>query len=289
MKAPKVEDKIINLPLTDLHCVVCGKGEPLIMVPATISEAENWTALIQFMGTRFKTYFFELPGHGKSKAFKEEFSTELVAQLVEELVGKLGLKRFNLMGFSFGGILSLKTLVRLENRVNRVILMAPHVTHKALLFSRGRIELLKLVEKMFELRRIQNLMLKVAHNEKTVDLVVRFLNMTGQVEIDGPRREGLKNKLMSLPASTIEVLAHQMDEILNFELSERKKPFKQTCYFGMSVNDPLLSYQRTEEVVKKKFNKVVIKKFDFPYHQPPKPFEFEELTRDYKQFLDQIE
>ena len=288
MKPPKVEDKIFKLPLTNLHCLVCGEGEPLIMVPATISEVDNWKALIQFMGTRFKTYFFELPGHGKSQAFKEGFSTDLVAELVEQLVDKLEIDKFNLMGFSFGGILSLKSLIRLESRVNRVIMFAPLVTKKALLFSKSRIELLQLMEKMFESKKIQELLVRAIHNDKAVELVVRFLNIVGHVEIDGPRRDDFKNKLMRLPASTIEVLVHQMEDILNFEFPEKETPFLQTCYWGMSVNDPLLDYQVTENTLRKGFKKLVIKKFDFPYHQPPKPFTFDELTNGYKEFLDQI-
>ena len=287
MRAPKIENQLIELSLADLHCVVCGEGEPLIMVPATISEVDNWKGMIQFMGTRFKTWFFELPGHGKSEAFKEKFSSDLVAEMVEQLIDKLGLERFNLMGFSFGGILTLKTLTRLENRIDKVIMFAPHVTNKALLFSRRRIELLRLVERMLERKKIQALMLKAAHNQKTVNLVLRLFNKIGNVEIDGPRKKGFRDKLMRLPASTLEVLVHQIEEILNFEFPE-KEAFPQTCYFGMSVNDPLLSYQITEDALEQGFKKLVVKKFDFPYHQPPKPLEFQELTRDYKQFLDQI-
>ncbi len=288
MRAPKIVDKIIELPLTKLHCVVCGTGKPLIMMPATISEVDNWRALVQFMGLKFKTYFFELPGHGKSEAFKEDFSTDLVAQAVEELADKIGVDKFNLMGFSFGGILSLKTLVRMGSRVDRVILMAPHVTRRALMFSKSRIELLQLVEKMFESKKVQEMMLKIAHSKKTVEMVVRFLNLVGHVEIDGPRKEGFKKKLMKLPASTIEVLVHQIEDILNFEFPRSEIPFPQTCYLGMSVNDPLLDYQTTKETLDKGFSKLIVKKFDFPYHQPPKPFEFKELVRDYGEFLDQI-
>ncbi len=99
----------IDLPLTRLHILETGRGAPLIMVPATISELENWLPLAQFMGQWSHVYFFELPGHGQSEPFREHFSSQQVAQLVAQLADKLGFKRFSLMGFSFGGILTMQT------------------------------------------------------------------------------------------------------------------------------------------------------------------------------------
>src|SRR5512140_2072110 len=101
--------RFIDLPLSCLHVMEVGEGEPLIMVPATISELENWQALAQFMAQWFHVYFFELPGHGRSEPFKDGFSSQRVAELVGQLADSQGLERFNLMGFSFGGILAMRT------------------------------------------------------------------------------------------------------------------------------------------------------------------------------------
>ena len=68
----------IDLPLSRLHVMETGQGEPLIMVPATISELENWRTLAQFMGQWFHVYFFELPGHGESEPFEGGFSSQKV-------------------------------------------------------------------------------------------------------------------------------------------------------------------------------------------------------------------
>ena len=89
------------LPQTKLRYAKCGEGPPVIMVPATISWIEDWIPMIQMMGTRFTVYFFELPGHGKSSAFAENFISELVAESVEAFADYLGIDRFSLMGFSY--------------------------------------------------------------------------------------------------------------------------------------------------------------------------------------------
>src|SRR6185295_11868203 len=107
--------QFVDLPLSRLHVLEAGKGQPLIMVPATISELEDWCSLAQFMAQWFHVYFFELPGHGQSKPFREKFSSYQVATLVEQFANKLGYDHFNLMGFSFGGILAMRTFKLLSH------------------------------------------------------------------------------------------------------------------------------------------------------------------------------
>src|SRR5574339_760558 len=102
------------LPDTRLHYVKAGSGPPLIIVPATVSLIRQWLPLAQFMGQHFTSYFFELPGHGGSTPYPEKFRSHLVPYTVEALVDNLGYDRFHLMGFSFGGLLALRTLEHLQ-------------------------------------------------------------------------------------------------------------------------------------------------------------------------------
>ena len=100
MQPPVYKTYFMDLPLSRLHVLEVGEGEPLIMVPATISELENWRTLAQFMAQWFHVYFFELPGHGQSEPLQDGFSSQKVARLVAQLADELGYERFNLMGFS---------------------------------------------------------------------------------------------------------------------------------------------------------------------------------------------
>ena len=76
----------VELPGTRLHYVKCGSGPPLVIVPATVSLISQWLPLAQFMGQRFTTYFFELPGHGKSTPYPGKFESKLVPKTVEAFV-----------------------------------------------------------------------------------------------------------------------------------------------------------------------------------------------------------
>lgn len=273
----------ISLPQTKLNYISFGRGDPLIIVPATISEINSWLPLVKFMGQEFKAYFFELPGHGQSSALTRPFSGELLAEMIETWLSQLKIHRFNLMGFSFGGILAAKTLLRLEPRIDRLILLAPCLSHRAVKLSRLNRALIKLTDKLLTFDSIEDKFFRLIHDQERVELAVRLLAKLGHVEIDGSRKAGLKQKLLQLPRQTLAVLQAEVGEILSFEFPQ--KTFSQPCFFGMSVNDPLLDYQTTETVLKQSFANLFIKKFSWHYHQPPRTPEFEFLVRRYQPFL----
>jgi pimeloyl-ACP methyl ester carboxylesterase len=267
----------VDLPMSRLHVMEVGRGEPLIIVPATISELENWLALSQFMAQWFRVYFFELPGHGESTPFPGGFSSQKVAELVGQLADSLGHKRFNLMGFSFGGLLAMRTFKHLAQRIDRLILIAPCLDHRALPLSRLRQSLLYGFNRLLSRPRIQRRFVDLIHNPRTVTVIVKFLQKFGKLEATIP----LQNKLPRTKASTIEVLNSQLSEILTTEFQVEPQKYRTPCYFAMSIHDPLIRFDATVEVMQKHFADVNIVKLYYPFHQPPAPFTYEELNRDF--------
>jgi pimeloyl-ACP methyl ester carboxylesterase len=267
----------IDLPLARLHLLEAGEGEPLIMVPATISELENWLSLAQFMAQWFHVYFFELPGHGKSEPFREPFSSHQVAELVAQMAEALGLERFNLMGFSFGGILAMRTFKRLSGQIDRLILVAPCLGHEALSFSRPRLALLHRLIQFLGNPKIQAYFCELIHNKSTVSVIVKALQKIGRLERSIP----LERKLLSTSASTISVLNAQIQEILTAEFDLVASKHGTPCYFAMSIHDPLLRFDTTQKIVHEHFANVSTVRLTYPFHQPPVAFTYQELNRDF--------
>jgi pimeloyl-ACP methyl ester carboxylesterase len=259
-----------------------GKGEPLIIVPATISELENWCDLIQFMAQWFHVYFFELPGHGQSSPFDEKFSSQKVAQLVEQLADELKLDHFSLMGFSFGGILAMRTFKHLSKRVERLIMIAPCLDHRAIPYSRFRLSLLYYVNRFLSRPKMQKRFNDLIHDERTVHWIVKALQNIGRLEDSIP----LERKLPQTPRSTLSVLNAQINEILTTEFDVAPEKYDTPCYFAMSIYDPLLSFETTLDVLKKHFAKVNTVQLTYPFHQPPKPFTFQELNQGFYKTID---
>jgi pimeloyl-ACP methyl ester carboxylesterase len=261
-----------------------GKGMPLIMVPATISELENWLPLAQFMAQWFHVYFFELPGHGQSEPFRERFSSQRVAELVAQLANALGFDRFNLMGFSFGGILAMRTFKLLSQRIDRLILIAPCLDHRALPFSRLRLQLLYRSNQLLSYPRVQEGFVSLIHNPFTVSATVKALQKIGRLEDTLALQEALQHT----KASTISVLNAQIHEILTAEFEVGPMRYQTPCYFAMSVHDPLLSFDTTLNIVRKHFANVNAVPLFYPFHQPPYAFTYEQLNRDFYKTVDRF-
>ena len=272
----------IDLPLSRLHVLETGQGAPLIMVPATISELENWRTLAQFMAQWFTVYFFELPGHGQSTPFKDGFSSKKVATLISQLADTLGFERFNLMGFSFGGILAMQTYKLLAHRIDRVILIAPCLGQRTLPFPPLRLHIIQILNQLLSNPNIQEKFVALIHNPNTVSLIVKGLQKIGQLEDTLP----LQDKLLHTKASTISVLNAQIGEILNTDFHTERDKYYTPCYFAMSVYDPLLDFESAHSILQTMFGDLSTVKLTYPFHQPPVPFTYHGLNRDFYETVD---
>lgn len=282
IQAPSYQFEDFDLPDTRLHTVRSGTGPPLILVPATVSLIRQWLPLAQFMGQRFTTHFFELPGHGGSSPYPNKFQSSMVPNTVEALVNRLGYERFTLMGFSFGGLLALRTLEHLQNRIERVILLSPCVSQRALKYSSPHKTMFRVAARALQYSAVQygahRLMNTSALESALILALSKFSNVQPSI---------LKSKdALKIPISTLDVLAYTLEEIFTMEYVPSRAQFNIPCYFGMSVNDDLLHYDLTERFMHDHFSALTIQTFTHPYHQPPKPPTFEWLLQEFGTFLD---
>jgi pimeloyl-ACP methyl ester carboxylesterase len=267
-----------------LHYVKAGSGAPLIIVPATVSLIRQWLPLTQFMGQRFTSYFFELPGHGGSTPYPEKFQSRLVPKTVEAFVDDLGYDKFNLMGFSFGGLLALRALEYLQDRIEKVILLSPCVSRRALKWTMAQQMAFKASTTVMK----NPMFLQGIHYVMNAPRLEKPLTYALSKMSNVDRRILESKNALRMPLSTLDVFAYTMDEILHTEYRYAGAPFNIPCYFGMSINDDILDYNLTESIVQQHFQKITIQKFTHPYHQPPEPPTFEWLNREFKRFLDML-
>ena len=283
---PTTNIKFIELENTTLHCAISGDGgPPLIMVPALVSKIEQWLPFAQYMGQRFTTYFFELPGHGKSTPYPEAFSTHLVPDTVEQLLEYLEIDRFSLMGFSFGGLLGLRTLDHLLPRIDRMILVSPALDKDALLFSPFKKVAIKTASSALKFDLFKKAVVDVMHGDRTYNAFAEFISRVTNID----KQILVEKEIKNFPPSTLEVMAASMSELLNLSYFSEHAPFSLPTYFGMSLYDDLIDYDKTLAIVEGLFTNLKTEKFNLPYHQPPVPYTFEELIENFGQFLDMID
>lgn len=279
---PPVTIHQADLPLTSLRYAACGDGPPLIIVPATISLIEDWEPMIGFVGQHYRAHFFEMPGHGGSSPLEEGFSSVRLAEVIGDLADHLGAEEFALLGFSFGGILTLRALQGLGERVNRVGLLSPCVSNRALTRPPLDRALISGVVSVLGHRLPRNALARLLANESAVQAIAWFMQEVGGFESPTDITERLK----VFSPSTLDVLVSQVREILTVTEEDLAGPYPQPCFFGMSEFDPLLDYGLTERFVRANFGDLVVETFDWEYHAPPVPLTFDDYVRDYTPLLE---
>jgi hypothetical protein len=96
----------------------------------------------------------------------------------------------------------------------------------------------------------------------------------------------LERKLLTTRPSTIEVLNVQLREVLTTEFEVAPTKYQTPCYFAMSIHDPLLRFDTTLSIVHDHFASVSALPLLYPFHQPPRPFTYEELNGTFYKTVD---
>ena len=123
------------------------------------------------------------------------------------------------------------------------------------------------------------------HGDRTYDAFPEFFSQVTNID-----KQILEDKeIKDFPAVDPGCDGRSMNELLNWNYHSKHSPFSFPTYFGMSLYDDLIDYEKTLEIVKGLFTNLKTEKFYLPYHQPPVPYTFEELVENFGQFLEMID
>ena len=86
-----------------IYYEVYGEGKPLFLLHGYTLSSKSWLPYVDEFDKEYEVYLIDLPGHGKSDAFKENLSIKSVAEDLNSLVQYLKLDKIKAIGFSFGG------------------------------------------------------------------------------------------------------------------------------------------------------------------------------------------
>jgi pimeloyl-ACP methyl ester carboxylesterase len=115
-----------------------GQGPAVVLVPGWISHLQlQWEppAAQPFLekATRYHTFItYDRYGCGLSERNRTDFSQESEVRVLEAVVDHLKLKRFALLGFSYGGSVAITYAVKHPRRVTHLMLYGAHAQGEAL-------------------------------------------------------------------------------------------------------------------------------------------------------------
>jgi pimeloyl-ACP methyl ester carboxylesterase len=98
-----------------------GEGVPVVFIHGLFSSAETWTRVTTELDR--PSIAFDLPGFGESDSGGRGVAAK--AEDVAAAIRALGLKRFELVGHSFGGAVAARVAQLMPERVASLLLLAP--------------------------------------------------------------------------------------------------------------------------------------------------------------------
>ena len=108
-----------------VNTIQLGSGPPLVFVHGLSGSWPNWLEQLAVFAREHRVIALDLPGFGHSPGRAGELSMHGYAELLEELLAKLGLQDVTLVGNSMGGLIAAETAASFPERVRRLVLISP--------------------------------------------------------------------------------------------------------------------------------------------------------------------
>lgn len=99
-----------------LHYNKTGNGPALVILHGLLGSGDNWMTLAKKWSENFTVYMVDQRNHGQS-AHSQDFSFDLMAEDLAELINDEGIEQFDLIGHSMGG----KTAMTFANKYPSLI------------------------------------------------------------------------------------------------------------------------------------------------------------------------
>jgi pimeloyl-ACP methyl ester carboxylesterase len=107
-----------------LHYEEHGSGEPLVLLHGGIGAGEMFEPIVPALAAGRRVITVDLQGHGGTADVDRPLRPETMADDVAALIEHLGLERADLMGYSLGGAVALRTAIQHPERVRRLVLVS---------------------------------------------------------------------------------------------------------------------------------------------------------------------
>lgn len=114
----------------DLHYLVRGSGEPLLLIHGLGSSGADWAFQMPVLEPHFRVIVPDLPGSGHSPAPIGGYAIEASARALWALLDRLEFRRANIVGFSLGGAVALEMALQRPAAVPRLALINSLATYR---------------------------------------------------------------------------------------------------------------------------------------------------------------
>jgi pimeloyl-ACP methyl ester carboxylesterase len=122
VELPGFEERFAEVRGSSLRYLVCGEGQPLVLVHGLGGAASNWLALAPLLLRGRRLLVPELPGHGGSEPLPAARNLNGYADSLAELAEREGFSPAAVVGHSLGGAIALRLAIRRPEGISGLVL-----------------------------------------------------------------------------------------------------------------------------------------------------------------------
>lgn len=189
-----------------VHFLKFGKGDKLLIALHGFGDrAKLFLSLEPALKKNYTVYAIDLPYHGQTQWQEDSFSKRNMIDIFDLILKQEHKKRFELMGFSFGGRIILASLFELINQLNKIYLIAPDGIQTKGIFNAMLVPIWfrRLLEKWINK---PDLMVKIIEKGHQIGLINKFnFNFIQQNIATAKRRERIFKTWVSLSDFSVDL------------------------------------------------------------------------------------
>ena len=173
--------------MQDIYISDTGKGFPLVLVHGLLGSSEIWKLQKIFLSKYFRVIAPAIPGFGESSKNKSCKSIKQMAKSILKCLSLKGIKKFNLLGHSMGGMIIQEIATIDQKKINKLILYSTG----ALGNMPGRFETIDMSRKNLKIQGLKKTTNKISKtwfvrgsNAKNFYLCKKFSNVVNLNAVD---------------------------------------------------------------------------------------------------------
>jgi pimeloyl-ACP methyl ester carboxylesterase len=127
----------------NLYFETHGAGRPLVLLHGGLGSGEMFGPLLPALAERHQVIAVDLQGHGRTADIDRPLDVRLMADDVAALIDHLGLDKPDVVGYSLGGGVALRTAVQHPDKVGRLVAASAMIrrdaTYPEILAQQGQV------------------------------------------------------------------------------------------------------------------------------------------------------
>ncbi|WP_280420253.1 alpha/beta fold hydrolase [Nocardia carnea] len=119
----ETRDVFVPTRLGQLHVVVTGQGDPILLWPSLLMDASLWDSQIDYFARSHTVIGVDPPGHGRSSPLERQFTFGECAQCVVDILDHFEIPWTYFIGNSWGAMVGATFSAGFPERVRAAVLM----------------------------------------------------------------------------------------------------------------------------------------------------------------------